>query len=335
MNFGVIGLGYMGLTHLQALQRCPEANVVAVCSTDPKKLSGDFSGVQGNLGRGGFDIDLTGVSKYTDWKVLAADRSVEAVAICLPTDLHFAVAAECLSAGKHVLLEKPMGLSGDDECQRLIDLSVKHQRQLMVAQVLRFWPAYLQLIEFVGARQDCVTSAKFQRFCAVPRGKPWQLDQARSGGAVFDLLIHDIDMALHLFGLPVAVKVLQQGPVETIEAHFMYSEPEPFDVGISGGWLEADAAFSMSFSVETARGTMALSPDGSLTHDRQQGAQPMNVPILEGDAFQSEINYFVDCCRTGQPPERCLPLESKHAVEVALLLKRSRDLGGELQLCTL
>src|SRR6266568_6344905 len=117
MRIAVLGLGFMGSTHLKALRNVPGATLAAVVSGDEKKLSGDLSGIQGNLGGPGEIMDFSGVARYRTVDRALGDPSVEAVDICLPTDRHAPVALAALRAGKHVLVEKPMALDGDSADQ--------------------------------------------------------------------------------------------------------------------------------------------------------------------------------------------------------------------------
>ena len=105
MRIAVLGLGFMGSTHLKALRAIPGAQLAAVYSGDVTKLSGDLSAIQGNIGGPGEKLDFTGVAKYTSIPALLADTSIDAVDICLPTNLHADVAIQALRSGKHVLVE--------------------------------------------------------------------------------------------------------------------------------------------------------------------------------------------------------------------------------------
>ncbi|MCP5119803.1 MAG: Gfo/Idh/MocA family oxidoreductase, partial [bacterium] len=193
----LLGLGFMGSTHLQALARIPEAELTAVMDVDEKRLSGDLSGIQGNLGGPGEKLDFTGVNKYRSVDESLADADVEAVDICLPTFLHAPVAIQALRAGKHVLVEKPMALDGPT-ADEIIEVANQAGRILMVAQALRFFPAYRLLSGLVrSGKLGPIRSALFRRRTAVPTWGPWEFDKAKSGGGIFDLLIHDVDMSLH------------------------------------------------------------------------------------------------------------------------------------------
>src|SRR5580700_8736910 len=102
MKIAVLGLGFMGSTHVNAWRQIPGAELVAVSSRDARRLSGDLSGVQGNLGGPGAKLDFREVSKFTRAEDAVRDPAVEAVDICLPTNLHEHIAVLALAAGKHV-----------------------------------------------------------------------------------------------------------------------------------------------------------------------------------------------------------------------------------------
>ena len=110
MRLAVLGLGFMGATHLKAIKNIPGIELAAVSSDIPETLTGDLSSVQGNIGGPGEKYDFSNVRKYTDvWDALR-DREIDAYDICLPTHLHAPAAIEALRTGRHVLVEKPMGL---------------------------------------------------------------------------------------------------------------------------------------------------------------------------------------------------------------------------------
>src|SRR4029453_15552505 len=105
---------------------------------------------------------------YSDLDALLADPNIDAVDLCLPTDLHESVAVAALRAGKHVLVEKPMALDGAS-ADRMIAEAARAERVLMTAQVLRFWPDYTRLRDAVRSGQHGpLRFAVFRRRCAAP-----------------------------------------------------------------------------------------------------------------------------------------------------------------------
>ncbi|MCW5982351.1 MAG: Gfo/Idh/MocA family oxidoreductase [Bryobacteraceae bacterium] len=338
MKLGMIGLGFMGRTHLQALKNIPEADVIAVASDDPVALTGDLTSTAGNLGTSGERFDFSRMRKYRDWQEAVRDPEVEAFDICLPTHLHAPAAIAALEAGKHVLVEKPMALDGD-ETDRMLEAAQRAGRLLMTAQVLRFYPDYLPLADIArSGRAGALRMAMFRRRCAAPSWGQWLPDPAKSGGGVFDLLIHDVDMCLHLFGKPQAVSAigsedLAKG-IDLITATCHY--PDGATVVITGGWHHANAyPFSMEYTVSFDGGTAEYSSAGRPpAFYRQDGeAETLAVPVVNG--YESEIRYFLECASTGRKPELCPAEESAAAVKLMRLLAASRADNGKIVPCAI
>jgi predicted dehydrogenase len=336
MKLAVLGLGFMGSTHLKAIRNISRATLTAVASSDERQLSGDLSGIQGNLGGTGERMDFRGVAKYTRWEDALKDPQVEAVDICLPTALHAPAAIAALEAGKHVLVEKPMALSGAD-CDRMLAAAQAAGKILMTAQVLRFFPEYQAAAAELKAL-GTPRSALFRRRCAAPFWTAWIADKAVSGGGVFDLLIHDVDFALHLFGTPQAVSAVGYenlpAGIDWISGHLHYASG--LSVLITGGWHHPKAyPFSMEFTLVADGGTLEYSSAGRpLTLYSAAGEEKALNPAAQ-DGFQAEIEYFLECAAANRQPELCPPAESAAAVKVALALVESRDRNGERIPCQL
>jgi predicted dehydrogenase len=337
MKIAVLGLGFMGSTHLKALRNVPGATLAAVVSADDKKRSGDLSGIQGNLGGPGEMMDFSGAALYRTVEEALADPNVEAVDICLPTDRHAPVAIAALRAGKHVLVEKPMALDGET-ADRIIDEAARAGRTLMTAQVLRFHPSFRMLSEMVKSGQlGAVRSALFRRRCAAPAWSKWLANPGRSGGGVFDLLIHDVDFCVHLFGAPAAVSAtgyedLSRG-IDWILAELHYPG---LNAIVTGGWHHPKAfPFSMEFTVIADGGTLEYGSAGRpLTLYQADGVEAA-LKLTEKDGFEAELEYFIECAANGLQPERCSPRESATAVRLTRMMLESRGKNGERIECKL
>src|SRR5438876_6563964 len=114
VRIGIVGIGFMGMIHYLAAQKLRDAKVTALCSRDPKKLAGDWRGIQGNFGPPGEVMDLGGLKKYDRLDALLADPEIDLVDVCTPTLQHPAMALAALKAGKHVLVEKSIALDPKD-----------------------------------------------------------------------------------------------------------------------------------------------------------------------------------------------------------------------------
>ena len=319
----------MGAVHLSAYSKIPDAIVTAVCTPTNRALSNDLNSYGGNLKLNLGTFDFSAVQQLRQWRELVQDSDLDIVDICLPTDLHAEVSIAALNVGKHVLCEKPMALSGAD-CDRMMSAARQNNRILMIAQVLRFWPEYVALKDFVAGRKfGVVRSATFVRQCGLPDWSKWLPVPERSGGAVIDLLVHDIDQVISLFGMPEWVSAKPLGDVDAITATLFYSGgPE---VRVQGGWFSPDVPFQMGFQVRAERAEMELTPDGLMLSDQTGKRKKVET---SGDGYEAEIIYFMDCIRGGKQPQRCLPVDSARAVKLALAMKESRAMGGEQVKCS-
>jgi predicted dehydrogenase len=331
MRIAVLGLGFMGSTHLKAMRGVAGAELGAVYSSDEKKLSGDLSGIQGNIGGPGEKLDFSRVKKYREIEPLLNDTDIDAVDICLPTDAHASVAIEALRAGKHVLVEKPMALDGG-AADAMVAEARKQGRILMAAQVLRFMPVYRALRDALcRGGLGAARHATFRRRCAAPAWSKWLGDPDRSGGGIFDLLIHDVDMCLHLFGPPQLVSATgysaPESGIDVITGELHY--PGLGTAVVAGGWHHPKSyPFSMEYTVVADKGTIEFNSNAQAPtlYSIDGAAQQLEMPSRDG--YEAEIEYFVQCCASGKQPELCPPEESAAAVKLMRLLVEARNENG-------
>jgi predicted dehydrogenase len=319
MRIVVTGLGFMGATHAGVWSRMDGVELYGVVSRDPHK-----SMSVGNLGRDAVALDFTKLKTFRDLGDALHDGNVDAVDLCTPTDQHATQAIACLQAGKHLLVEKPLALTGE-LADEVIEQAERSGRVLMAAQVLRFMPAYVRAKELMG-QLGPVRSASFRRRCAAPAWSQWLTDSKRSGGGAFDLLIHDVDYARWLFGVPQSVRasgaVDEKRGIDTLAAELDY---DGFSVAIDGGWhLTGEYPFSMEFTILCDGGVLEYSSvAGGLNLFRAGGGNEATV-LPEGDAFERELAHFRDCVKSGTPSSICPPRESADAVKIMESLVKSR-----------
>ena len=334
MNVAVAGLGFMGATHLKAWKQASGAQVTAVSSSDARKLTGDLTAVGGNLGGAGEVMDFSELRKYGSFEAMHGDAEIDAVDICLPTDQHAHAAIAALRAGKHVLVEKPIALN-EAEADAVLNEARRSGLTLMVGHVLRFFPAYTAL---TGALRTAgaVHSALFRRRCGAPMWSRWLTDPARSGGGVFDLLIHDADYCISRWGLPDSVRATgYEDPargVDVVHAELRYGDGAP--VILTGGWHHPGAyPFSMEFTVVTDRATLDWSSGATELREYGSDGKVALHTLTEGDPFAAEVAYFADCAIEGRTPERCPPEQSAQAVGLMRRIIESRRRSGESVPC--
>ncbi|MHC4404525.1 MAG: Gfo/Idh/MocA family protein, partial [Planctomycetota bacterium] len=126
VRWGVIGLGWFGEVHADALADMPGIELAALCTRRPDRLA-EIAGRH--------DVG----ARYTDYRRLLDDPSVDAVTITTHVDDHRDVAIDALASGKHVLLEKPMAPTVED-CDRIVEAARKARGSFMVGHICRFDP---------------------------------------------------------------------------------------------------------------------------------------------------------------------------------------------------
>lgn len=334
IRVGLIGLGFMGTRHFSQYQALGDrVQVVALCDADVKRRAGDWSSVTGNLGGPQAGVqNLANMHTYERWQDIVIDKDVDMIDITLPTFLHPDVSITAMRAGKHVLCEKPMALTVA-ECDRMIEVSQQTGRNLMIAQCIRFWPEYVWLKQaYDELRYGKLRALTLRRQASTPDYAMggWFLDPAKSGGAILDLHVHDIDFAIHLLGKPESVYsqgCMQNGSLDRIHALWHYDR-EPA-VYLEGFWdYPPGFGFNMGFDVsfEKAAVTYDLVSGKPLTVF-QKGCDPEHPALPEKDGYYGEIEHFISCLEKRCRPIRSTPQESRDAILIALAERRSIDIG--------
>jgi len=321
VRVGVIGLGVMGSTHLDAYSRVPDAEVIAIADRDPARLRGETKS-EGNIegqAEGGFDF--SNAKQYAEGTDLIHDPDVDMVDICLATPLHAQFAIEALEAGKHVLIEKPFARTSD-EAKRILDVAAKSKGKAMCAMCMRFWPGWDWLKDAVDSgRYGKVLSVVFRRVGEHPGG-PFYSNGELSGGAILDLHIHDADFVQHLFGVPN--KVSSYGYKKNTDhidhVTTIYHYPDGPHVVAEGGWVMTKGfEFAMTYCVNFDKATAVfdISKDNPLTL-YEAGKDPVTVELKPGMGYTPQLAYFIDCIQSDRAPKR---VTLKDAAQSILLIE--------------
>jgi predicted dehydrogenase len=183
----VIGVGYLGRFHAQKYKLLQEAELVAVCDVNEAQAKAVAT-----------ELDT---EAFTDYRVLFG--KVDAVSIAASTQQHFTIAQDCLAAGLHVLIEKPI-TETVAQAETLISLAKKNQCLLQVGHLERFNAAVLAVAPYLET-PVFIESERLAPFN--PRGSDVNV--------VLDLMIHDIDIIQHLVQSPILHIEAQGTPVLT------------------------------------------------------------------------------------------------------------------------
>ena len=175
LNVGLIGLGKMGKYHLNLYSDISDVKLMGICDANPD-LVNELS-------------EKTGVQGYTNYKEMFP--YVDAVTIAAPTRFHYEIAKDCLLAGKHLLVEKPI-TTNYDHARELFDIAISKNLVLHIGHVERF----------NGAVQEIRKITENPRFVETKRVAQFN-PNFKADSIVLDLMIHDIDIVLNLIGSPV------------------------------------------------------------------------------------------------------------------------------------
>ncbi len=338
VNVGIVGLGFMGVTHFNTYKTVPGAKVVAICDRQPERLRGEWASVGGNIAGDRKNEDLTGIRPYADVSEMLADRSIDLIDICLATNFHKDVAIAALEAGKHVLLEKPMAASVKD-ARAIRDAAAKAKKYFMVGHCVRFSPAYAATYEMIKSKKYGKVREIFMRRVASPPAwahQNWLMNGAASGGAVIDLHIHDIDYMLYLMGTPERVSSWgEAGPSGAIDVvHSSFDYPGGVRATVIGGWVyKGTFPFNFEFTIRCEKATFAcnLATGGALTVYLADGT--IETPKLAAnDGYWHEIKYLVDCIATKKRPKIVTADSSLASLELAAKELKSIETGRPVRI---
>ena len=177
LNVGVIGVGNMGKHHARVYSEMKGCRLVAVSDTDE--------------GRGKKIAAQHGCEYFRDYRAMLG--KVDAVSIAVPTAFHKAVALECIRAGKHVLIEKPIADTVEN-AREIIDAARKSKVKVAVGHVERFNPGVQKLKAMMdNGELGKITTVLARRVGVFP-------PQMKDANVIIDLAVHDIDILNYLLG---------------------------------------------------------------------------------------------------------------------------------------
>ncbi|MDF2659779.1 MAG: oxidoreductase domain protein [Paenibacillus sp.] len=210
IRIGMIGTGNIAHSHATRLKKAQEAAIVALADPSAgsrKALKEKFA--------------LDGADEYDDYSEMLKRSDIDAVIICSPHTLHFEQAWDALSAGKHVLLEKPM-VCTSNEAEELIAHAKETGKLLQVSYQRHCAPHFMYIRSAIAAGQigklTSITATLYQDWKDAQTGT-WRQNPALSGGGMLmDSGSHIIDVLLWTTGLtPESVVTqlsCQDSPVE-------------------------------------------------------------------------------------------------------------------------
>lgn len=309
---GVIGLGWFGEHHVDALQQLPLAEVVAVCTRREERLKEIAKKFQ--------------IPKiYRNYHDMLADKDVDMVTVVTHVKDHLQPTIDALRAGKHVFLEKPMADSAE-ECDRILEEVKKTDRCFMVGHICRFDTVYaLAKEEILAGNLGKIISIYARRNLA-----GWITEShLHKISALFGDGVHDLDLMLWY----------TKAKPKSVYAQTMNTRPNlPHDdlgwaifrfedgaIGvIENVWcLPNNVPFAIDARMEIIGIEGAIYIDNSgenytvLTKKGWSYPQSTYWPTVHGSRrghLKEEFDYFLKCISKGEKPSVITPEESRDVV---------------------
>lgn len=294
-RLAVIGCGGMSKGHLRRFHSLESRlEVVAAVDVVEERARDAAEGIEG-------------VRVATDYREVL--DHVDAVLLVLPHHLHHSIGMDCLQAGKHVLLEKPMAIS-EEECTDLIAASRAADRVLMTAYCMRFHPLVTRMKELLDERaygetfQVSIWTEQLTQYAP----DHWASDpKTLGGGQLLSHGCHYIDLLLWYLGRPLRGTHMGTN----------FGTPWMGREGTSNVCIEFEGGrLGYHFGTWGARGTRlrysfhAHCTEGMLEADFRGGRllhikgdeETLLLEAESGKHTENEMAHFLDCIETGQQP---------------------------------
>jgi predicted dehydrogenase len=194
IKFGIVGCGHIGKRHASMVELNPECELIAMSDRSDKD----------SLGLGEFNVPF-----YDSLEaMLDAEPSIEIVCICTPNGFHSQQARTCLDAKKHVVVEKPMGLSRNN-CEELIFKALNVSKSIFCVMQNRYSPPSVWLKEMISEKRlgdiynvqvNCYWNRDDRYYFKNGEKHPWKGTNDLDGGTLFTQFSHFIDLMYWIFG---------------------------------------------------------------------------------------------------------------------------------------
>ncbi len=324
LGLALIGCGGMGRSEARVIKEIPRARLVAVC--DVSEMAAREFGAE------------MGVPAHTNYREVLAREDVGAVMVVTPNGLHTEIVLDAAAAGKHVFCEKPFAFTVA-ECDRMIAAAETAGVRLMVGHVLRLLPLFQRVIDvFDSGVVGKPVAAQITRigWLGDPTAR-YRLRKELTGGLLYDITVHEIDLLHRLCGATQSVYALLDNHVQK---HVDYEDDAQlllrFRSGASGH-LFASLASPMSASFGTIVGEHGAlrynHAAGEITYQRAgDGEQPVTETVTRNDGengYLRELRSFTEWVLDGTAGAAPLltAAEGRAAIQVAEAAYRSAATG--------
>lgn len=310
MKVAMLGMGGISHAHRESWKQIKDAEVVACCDIRREKADAAAADM--------------GAKAYYSYEDMAASETYDILDICLPTYLHADYAVKALSAGVNVICEKPISLKIED-VDRVYDAAEAAGKNVMIAQVVRFWSEYLMVKDaYETGKYGKLLSGRMTRLGRMPTESwdNWMRDLERSGHVPFDLHIHDLDFLIYAFGAPEKMVRFRAGNESQDYFEAVYHYPG-FFISAEAAWYDCFYRFQCSFRfqfekavIEFKDGKLVIYEKGGNVITPFEAGEEGDGYVPRTNAYYEEIRYFTDCVKNGVPCDRIKREELKTVLKL-------------------
>lgn len=304
LRAAVIGIGYLGNFHVQKYLSLPNIDLVALVETNDERRAAI--------------AEKYDVPAYADYREIV--NSVDLVSIVVPPARHFELARDFLTAGVHVLVEKPV-TETVAQAEELIALALTHACLFQVGHLERFNPAVIALRERVT----------HPRFISAQRFAPYKA-RGTEVDVVLDLMIHDIDIVLslvrsELIKVSSSGKTVVTGDIDMANARLEFADGCVAELAASRASQDQVRAMTIRqpdsyISVDYMHHMLLIGEIDEEGHADEHKEVSFETHKLSGtDVLMDEIRSFVGAVSEGLRPE-VTGEDGKRALEVAVEISR-------------
>lgn len=300
LRVGVVGVGHIGKNHARLYADLDSAEFSAIYDTDTAKAA-----------QLAVEFGVVAAVSLDDFA-----RRVDAASVATPTSSHFQVARPLLEGGKHLLIEKPIAENPQD-ASRLAEIAAGRALVLQVGHVERFNPV-------LSALEARLTHP---RFIEAHRLSPYP-NRSTEIGVVLDLMIHDLEIILHLV----------RSPVQTIDAVGVPVLSRGEDIANARLRFENGCVANITssrISPERMRKIRVFQEDAYLSLDYQNqtgeiyrrcatGIDREEVEIEREEPLKQQLAAFIECASTGRAP-KVSGFQATAALELAVEITKRID----------
>ena len=285
VRVGVVGVGSLGEVHARVYSELPNVDFVGVYDIDQD--------------RSRRVAEKYATSSFTTLEELMAHS--DAASLVVPTTSHRTIGGILIKHLKHVLIEKPIATT-TQEAQALVELADKHNVVLQVGHIERFNPA-LHVLERIASNPRFIEA---HRLAPYPPPRNGQTPRGTEVSVVLDLMIHDLEVILHLVRSPVS-------ELRAVGVPILSKSDDIANVRISfeNGCIANITASRVSpermrkirvFQEDTYISLDYQKQAGEIYRKTESGIDLEPIPMMEGEPLANELQSFASCiARKSQP----------------------------------